>query len=66
MKLVRILVYEGSEKFIKENMGTRQLVGRKQMMSNSITEYFIQEPLPVLTDCPIDFEPKESREKDDR
>lgn len=50
MKVVRILVYEGTDKFIQRSIERRTVVGTFTGSEGDIREYFVTGPLPILQD----------------
>ncbi len=61
MRVIRMLVYEGDERFIATSLANRSVVGVKgspnNSTSNTITEYYLQSPLPIYRDPPDIFKP---------
>lgn len=50
MKVIRILVYDGSDSFIRRSLEYRQVIGTKTITDGSVSEYFITGPLPIMED----------------
>ncbi|KKN58682.1 hypothetical protein LCGC14_0549740 [marine sediment metagenome] len=57
MKVIRILVYEGDEDWIRVSLSAsnRAVLGEYKTPKGSIKEFYIQSPLPLSIDAPIDF-----------
>lgn len=58
-RIIRMLVYEGDEEFVK--MSLKQRIVRGEMIAgrkNRIKEYFLSQPMPFDSDPPNLFEPE--------
>ena len=55
MKIIRILVYEGTSDFMEISLGTRNVAGQKCINDNTITEFYLQTPGPLQRDPPDIF-----------
>jgi len=47
-KIIRVLVYEGPDEWLKSQFAKNGVIGKKQIANCSITEYFISSELPNL------------------
>ena len=61
MKVIRILVYEGDKDWIETSLSAsnRAVLGVYETSKGSISEFYLQSPLPLSIDPPIDFIDKE-------
>ncbi len=57
MKIIRILVYEGDEDWIKTSLNSknRAVNGEYVTPKGSIKEFYLQSSMPLPTSPPIDF-----------
>jgi len=62
MKVIRILVYEGDEEWMRMSLssGNRSVLGilKAQNGKGSIREFYIQSPIELPTESPFDIEEK--------
>jgi len=63
MKIIRILVYEGDEQWIKVSLKSRAVVGEYTVSNGSIKEFYIQSPMIFPSEPPFDFEKEEKRKE---
>ena len=60
MKIIRILVYDGDEDFVRKSLNsTRGVIGERITPHGSIKEFYIQSPLTLPSHCPFDIEAEE-------
>ena len=56
MRVIRVLVYEGTNEFIQKSLTQRTVVGRMPgAPGNSIKEFYLSAPIPFTTDPPAEF-----------
>ncbi len=63
MRVIRILVYEGDEKWVRTSLSSayRKVQGVYDAGNGTIKEFYIQSPITLPSDCPFDIEIEEKK-----